>query len=209
MYFVSSRSLNSSRESEFGDSGHCRISTSDVSNSAADRPLLKMRQCANDPLRSFRLRRSRRSGKGRGKGSAAGGQCPIRSKGLGLAVLACRERRLFADPSRTTDGSSRPILFARTSPASQAALVGADQLKAAWQLSGDGCACDGRRRNRLRLCKRPCSATMMCAGHDISRPRAVARGNRLSSRDANDDPIGGRRGNNTARTRCPALAAFS
>jgi hypothetical protein len=35
VYFVSSRSLNSSRESEFGDSGHCRISTSDVSNSAA------------------------------------------------------------------------------------------------------------------------------------------------------------------------------
>src|SRR5437660_236531 len=31
----------------------------------------------------------------------------------------------------------------------------------------------------------------------------------LSSRDANDNPIGGRRGNNTARTGCPALAAFS
>jgi hypothetical protein len=40
--------MNSSRKSEFGDSGHCRISTSDVSKIAADRPLSKMRQCAND-----------------------------------------------------------------------------------------------------------------------------------------------------------------
>jgi hypothetical protein len=48
---------------------------------------------------------------------------------------------------------------------------GADQLTAAWQVSGDGSGREARRRNRLRLCKRPCCATMMCAGHDISRPR--------------------------------------
>src|SRR2546429_3932415 len=50
--FVSGRSLNSSRKSEFGDSGHCRISTSNVSKIAADRPLSKMRQCAIDPKRT-------------------------------------------------------------------------------------------------------------------------------------------------------------
>src|SRR5207245_10583277 len=44
----SRRSLNSSRKTEFGASGHCGISTSDVSKIAADRPLSKMRQCAND-----------------------------------------------------------------------------------------------------------------------------------------------------------------
>jgi hypothetical protein len=48
-YFVSRRSLNSSRRTEFGASGHCRISTGDVSKIAADRLLSKMRQCANDP----------------------------------------------------------------------------------------------------------------------------------------------------------------
>src|SRR5207302_6495751 len=48
VYFVSRHSLNSSRRTEFGASGHCRISTSDVSKIAADRPLSKMRQCAND-----------------------------------------------------------------------------------------------------------------------------------------------------------------
>jgi len=42
LYFVSGRSPNSSRRSEFGDSGHCRISISDVSKIAADRPLSKM-----------------------------------------------------------------------------------------------------------------------------------------------------------------------
>jgi hypothetical protein len=49
VYFVSGGSLNSSRRTEFGASGHFRISTSDVSKIAADRPLSKMRQCANDP----------------------------------------------------------------------------------------------------------------------------------------------------------------
>ena len=58
MYFVSRRSLNSSRKSEFGDSGHCRISTSDVSKIAADRPLSKMRQYANDPLQPYAIFRS-------------------------------------------------------------------------------------------------------------------------------------------------------
>src|SRR5258708_8667960 len=53
LYFVSRRSLNSSRRTEFGASGHCRISTSDVSKIAVDRLLSKMRQCANDPQRSF------------------------------------------------------------------------------------------------------------------------------------------------------------
>jgi hypothetical protein len=38
--------LNSSRKSEFGESGHWRISTGDVSKTATDRPLSKMRQCA-------------------------------------------------------------------------------------------------------------------------------------------------------------------
>jgi hypothetical protein len=42
VYFVSRRSLNSSRRTEFDASGHCKISTGDVSNSAADRPLSKM-----------------------------------------------------------------------------------------------------------------------------------------------------------------------
>jgi hypothetical protein len=49
MYFVSGRSLNSSRETEFGARSHCRISISDVSKIAADRPLSKIPQCANDP----------------------------------------------------------------------------------------------------------------------------------------------------------------
>src|SRR5438105_11607219 len=49
MYFVSCRSLNSSRKTELGASGHCRIFTSDVSKIAVDRPFSKMRQCANDP----------------------------------------------------------------------------------------------------------------------------------------------------------------
>jgi len=53
VYFVSRRSLNSSRRTEFDASGHCRISTSDVSKIAVDRLLSKMRQCANDPLLSF------------------------------------------------------------------------------------------------------------------------------------------------------------
>jgi hypothetical protein len=39
LYFVSRRSLNLSRRTEFGASGHCRISTSDVSKIAADRLL--------------------------------------------------------------------------------------------------------------------------------------------------------------------------
>jgi hypothetical protein len=52
VYFVSRRSLKLSRKTEFGATGHCRISTSDVSKIAADRPLSKMRQCANDPERS-------------------------------------------------------------------------------------------------------------------------------------------------------------
>jgi hypothetical protein len=39
-----------SRKTEFGASGHCRISTSGVCKIAADRPLSKIRQCANDPL---------------------------------------------------------------------------------------------------------------------------------------------------------------
>src|SRR5206468_9020813 len=45
--------LNSSRKIEFGASGHCKIFTSDVSKIAADRPLSKMRQCANDPKPTF------------------------------------------------------------------------------------------------------------------------------------------------------------
>jgi hypothetical protein len=49
VYFVSRRSLKLSRKTEFGASGHCTISTGDVSKIAADRPLSKMRQCANDP----------------------------------------------------------------------------------------------------------------------------------------------------------------
>jgi len=49
VYFVSRHSLNSSRKTEFGASGHCSISTSGVSKIAADRPLSKMRQCAIDP----------------------------------------------------------------------------------------------------------------------------------------------------------------
>ena len=40
-YFVSRRSLNSSRRTEFGANGRCRISTRDVSKIAADRPLQK------------------------------------------------------------------------------------------------------------------------------------------------------------------------
>jgi hypothetical protein len=36
-------------KAEFGASGHCRISTSDVSKIAAGRPFSKMRQCANEP----------------------------------------------------------------------------------------------------------------------------------------------------------------
>jgi hypothetical protein len=44
-------SLKLSRETEFGASGHCRISTSGVSKIAADRSLSKIRQCANDPER--------------------------------------------------------------------------------------------------------------------------------------------------------------
>ena len=66
----------------------------------------------------------------------------------------------------TANGWSWPILLARTSPASQAALIGADQLKAAWQLSSDGCGRDGRGRNRLRLCNRPC-----CANGNVRGPR--------------------------------------
>jgi hypothetical protein len=83
-------------------------------------------------------------------------------------------RPCFVGPSSTKGGfrlNPQPILFARTSPARQAALIGADQLKMAWRLSRDGCGHDGRRRSRLGLCKRPCCATMMCAGHDISPPR--------------------------------------
>src|SRR5213592_2352063 len=38
VYFISRRSLNSSRKTEFGASGHCKISTSDASKIAADRP---------------------------------------------------------------------------------------------------------------------------------------------------------------------------
>ena len=49
VYFVSCPLLNSSRKSEFGESGHWRISTGNVSKIAADRPLSKMRQCAIDP----------------------------------------------------------------------------------------------------------------------------------------------------------------
>ena len=41
VYFVSRHSLNSSRKTEFGASGHCRISTSDVSNIAAGRRFQK------------------------------------------------------------------------------------------------------------------------------------------------------------------------
>jgi hypothetical protein len=41
VYFVSGRSLNSSRKSEFGDSSHRRIPTGDVSKIATDRLLLK------------------------------------------------------------------------------------------------------------------------------------------------------------------------
>jgi len=58
VYFVSGRSLNLSRKSDVGDSGHSRISTSDVSKIAADRALSKMRQCVNDPLLPVALYRS-------------------------------------------------------------------------------------------------------------------------------------------------------
>jgi hypothetical protein len=58
MYFVSRRSLNSSRKSEFGDSGHRRTPTGDLSKIAADRLLSKMRQCANDPKLTALLRGS-------------------------------------------------------------------------------------------------------------------------------------------------------
>jgi len=55
VYSVSGRSLNSSRKSEFGDSGHRRTPTGDLSKIAADRLLSKMRQCANDPLQPYTL----------------------------------------------------------------------------------------------------------------------------------------------------------
>ena len=58
-YFVSRHSLNSSRRTEFGAGGRCRSSTSDVSKIAVDRPLSKMRQCANDPLPPLELAESR------------------------------------------------------------------------------------------------------------------------------------------------------
>ena len=60
LYFVSRRSLNSSRRTEFGASGRYRISTSDVSKIAAGRLLSKIRQCANDPEQSAHLPESRR-----------------------------------------------------------------------------------------------------------------------------------------------------
>jgi hypothetical protein len=41
VYFVSRRSLKLSRKAEFGASSHCRISISNVSKIAADRPLPK------------------------------------------------------------------------------------------------------------------------------------------------------------------------
>jgi hypothetical protein len=47
--YLSRRSLKLSRKAEFGASSHCKISISNVSKIAADRPLSKMRQCANDP----------------------------------------------------------------------------------------------------------------------------------------------------------------
>src|SRR5437870_3280455 len=40
-------------EKNSGANGHCRISTSDSSKIAADRPLSKMRQCANDPKPTY------------------------------------------------------------------------------------------------------------------------------------------------------------
>ena len=61
VYSVSGRSLNSSRKAEFGDSGHCRTSTSEVSKIAVERPLSKMRQCANDPFLPVVRSRRRRS----------------------------------------------------------------------------------------------------------------------------------------------------
>jgi hypothetical protein len=60
LYFVSRRSLNSSRRTEFGASGYCRISTNDVSKIAAERLLSKMRQCANDPTQTAGVLRSGR-----------------------------------------------------------------------------------------------------------------------------------------------------
>jgi hypothetical protein len=61
MYFVSRRSLNSSRKSEFGDSGHRRTPTGDLSKITADRLLSKMRQYAIDPLPPVARKRSGRS----------------------------------------------------------------------------------------------------------------------------------------------------
>jgi len=40
-------------KSEFGESGHWRISTGDMSKIATDRPLSRMRQCAIDPSLPF------------------------------------------------------------------------------------------------------------------------------------------------------------
>ena len=94
-------------------------------------------------------------------GATTTSAAPLRSLGL-----ACAARPIAAIARGGSNWRYRPILFARTSPASQAALIGADRLKAAWQLSGDGCGRDGRRRNRLRLCKRPC-----CAGDGVRGPR--------------------------------------
>jgi hypothetical protein len=68
MYFVSGRSLNSPRETEFGARSHCRISISDVSKIAADRPLSKIPQCANDPDQPLGLLQS-----GRPTNEVAGG----------------------------------------------------------------------------------------------------------------------------------------
>jgi hypothetical protein len=61
VYFVNGRSLNSSRKSEFGDSGQCRISTSDVSKIAANRPLQKCDSARTPHIRPWCARASRRS----------------------------------------------------------------------------------------------------------------------------------------------------
>jgi hypothetical protein len=58
VYCVSGRSLNSSRKTEFGASGHCRISTSDVGKLQPSGRSPKRRPCAIDPLQPVVRRRS-------------------------------------------------------------------------------------------------------------------------------------------------------
>jgi hypothetical protein len=48
-------------------------------------------------------------------------------------------------------------------------MIVVNRLMVAWWFSGAGCIGDGRRVVRLQVRKRPCCATLMCAGHDKGR----------------------------------------